>query len=329
MITKKPPTKPPIKDEMLRTLVQVARLYYERDLSQQAIADKLGVSRSLIAKYLLQSKEQGIVKIQVIDPSERSDELADMFAERFDLQYVEVVPNTHASAALTLQAVAGAAANYYADHVQDGEVTGLAWGRSIKSLVDQLPDREIVADNLGVIPLLGESSNPRLHSRMNALVEQMADAVAAEPRFLFYPVTVESKGLHNRIVKEPALVEINESWDSMDWVFLGIGATPPTAGMAVYVPENALPRLEREGAVGDVCCRYFDADGEFVRSPFENQIIGVSVDQLRSAGRVVAVVAGNEKARAVLGALKTGLIETLFIDQALARAVLDRMDDEE
>lgn len=319
--------KQAIKDDKLRTIVQVARLYYERDMSQQAIADKLGVSRSLIARYLQQSKELGIVKVQVSDPRESSGDLSEKLRMRFDLEHVEVLPNAHASPALTLQDAAHAAASYFADNVQDGEQVGLAWGRSIKSFVDQLPGQKITATDVGVTPLMGESSNPRLYSRMNELVEQMAGTVSAEPRFLFYPVMVDSKSLYLRIIQEPALVEVDRAWDALDWAFVGIGATPPTEGMAVYVAEQHLPALQKTAATGDICCHYFDEDGRYVKTPFRERIIGASIEQLERAELVVAVATGKEKVRAVRGALNTGLIGALFVDQALAEAVLDGIDD--
>jgi len=59
--------KKSIENHMRGTLVQVARLYHEGGLSQQEIADRLGVSRSLIAQYLQRAKEAGIVRIQIVD----------------------------------------------------------------------------------------------------------------------------------------------------------------------------------------------------------------------------------------------------------------------
>ena len=56
------------KSQMRSTLVQVAHLYYNENLSQQKIADYLGVSRSLIAQYLQNARETGIVRIQICDP---------------------------------------------------------------------------------------------------------------------------------------------------------------------------------------------------------------------------------------------------------------------
>jgi len=57
------------------TLVQVANLYYKENLSQQKIADRVGVSRSLIAQYLQRARETGVVKIHISDPDNACENL--------------------------------------------------------------------------------------------------------------------------------------------------------------------------------------------------------------------------------------------------------------
>ena len=61
---------------LIATLVQVARMYYDQELSQQQIADKLGISRSSIALYLRKAREQQIVKIEIKDPQDTCEDLA-------------------------------------------------------------------------------------------------------------------------------------------------------------------------------------------------------------------------------------------------------------
>ncbi len=56
-------------------LVQVANLYYNENLSQQKIADRVGVSRSLIAQYLQRARETGVVKIHISDPDNACENL--------------------------------------------------------------------------------------------------------------------------------------------------------------------------------------------------------------------------------------------------------------
>ena len=110
-----------MKKDILHTIVQVARLYYEQDLSQQEIADKLRVSRSLIAKYLIQAREEGVVEIRVIDPAESNENLSQVIKDQYGLQYAAVVPSSHKFHTLTLQAVGSTAAKFLAKHIEDGD----------------------------------------------------------------------------------------------------------------------------------------------------------------------------------------------------------------
>ncbi len=72
----KQPAKKLDESNVRRTLVQVARLYYEENLSQQEIADRLGVSRSLIAQYIQRARDAGIIHIQIIDQDDSCADLA-------------------------------------------------------------------------------------------------------------------------------------------------------------------------------------------------------------------------------------------------------------
>src|SRR3989440_3912667 len=55
-----------------------ARLYYEDELSQQQIAERLGVSRTTVSRLLQMARDEHIVRIQVVEPTDvvtLSDEL--------------------------------------------------------------------------------------------------------------------------------------------------------------------------------------------------------------------------------------------------------------
>ena len=58
-------------------------------------------------------------------------------------------------------------------------------------------------------------------------------------------------------------------------------------------------------------------------------MIAANAEQLRAAGSLVAVACGEDKAVAVLGALRTGLVSTLFIDQAMAEKILAGLSAQE
>ena len=59
----------PTNDE-LPLLVKVARFYYEDGLNQDAITERLGLSRSKVSRLMAQARESGVVQITVIEPDD-------------------------------------------------------------------------------------------------------------------------------------------------------------------------------------------------------------------------------------------------------------------
>ncbi len=302
------------------TLVQVARLYYEEDLSQQEIATSLGVSRSLIALYLQNAREAGIVRIQVVDPTNTCTSLGAALQKKTGVKQITVIPNPRGAQSLTLRAVAGAAAVHLAEKLRDGDTLGLAWGRTTAAVADQLDATQ--ARRVAAVPLMGESGHSGLHSQMNQLVMEAAQRLEAEAHFLSLPMVLSSAKLRNALVQEAGISDIIDQWDRIELACMGIGVVPPVPGMVVYIGDEYLPRMIEDGAVGDMCGIYFDRDGRIIKSGLENRMIAASVEQLQAAGSLMAVACGEDKAVAVLGAMRTGLISTLFIDQAMAERIL-------
>ncbi len=301
------------------TLVQVARLYYEENLSQQEVADRLGVSRSLIALYLQNAREAGIVRIQIVDPTNTCTSLAAFLKKQTGVGGITVIPNPRGSQTLSLRAVAEAAATHLAENLEDGDTLGLAWGRTTTAVVDLLDSTR--ARRVDVLPLLGESGHSGLHSQMNQMVMRAAQRLGAKPHFLSLPMVLSSAKLRNALVKETGISEVIEQWEQIDLACMGIGVVPPVPGMVVHIGDEHLPRLIEDGAVGDMCGIYYNIEGRIIRSGIEDRMIAASIEQLQAAGALVAVACGEDKAVAVLGALRTGLISSLFIDQAMAEQI--------
>lgn len=303
------------------TLVQVARLYYEESLSQQEIADRLEVSRTLITLFLQNAREAGIVRVHIVDPTNSCIELAAALKKKTGVKHISVIPNPRGSQILSLRAVAVSAAEYLSENLKDGATLGLAWGRTTTMVTDLLnPTR---ARQIDVVPLLGESGHSGLHSQMSQLVMHAAQRLEAKAHFLSLPMIVSSAALRNTLVKEAGIRDVIAKWDRIDFACAGIGVAPPVPGMVVYIGENVLPRLIHDGAVGDICGIYYDRDGRIIQSGLEDRMIASSIEQLRAAGSLIAVACGHDKAVAVLGAMRTGLVSTLFIDQSMAERILD------
>ncbi len=308
------------KEDLVATLVQVAHLYYDENLSQQEIADRLTVSRSSIAQYLQQARDRGIVRIEVVNPTNTCENMALEIQDRTNLNRVFVVPSMHKYHDLTMRAIAGAASTYLEKTLVDSDILGIAWGRTITRIVQLLAPS--IPRDIDVVPLMGERGYTGTYSQINQIVLQAAKSFSAHPYFLLAPMFVGSKQLRDDLLHDPAVSMVVERWDKLTTAVIGIGAVPPQPGSIVYVGTKYMRQMQEQGAVGDICGRHFDNDGNLIEAEFYDRMISISLDQLRKINRVIAVAGGIEKSHAVMAAMRTKIFSVLFIDETLAENLL-------
>ena len=83
-----------------------------------------------------------------------------------------------------------------------------------------------------------------------------------------------------------------------------------------------LDELRQLGAVGDVCLRYFDADGNPIQSVLNDRVIGMDLEQLRKIKRCVGVAGGKRKVAAIRGAMRGRYINVLITDVNTANELI-------
>ena len=110
-------------------MAEVARLYYVRDLTQQQIAKRLGVSRFKVLRLLEQARAEGVVRFEIDEPVPVLDDLSAELEQRFGLETALVVEDD----------VARAAAHLLPGLLRPRDVLGVAWGRRLQLVVEQLP----------------------------------------------------------------------------------------------------------------------------------------------------------------------------------------------
>ncbi|MBR2800663.1 MAG: hypothetical protein IKE04_07270, partial [Oscillospiraceae bacterium] len=79
---------------------------------------------------------------------------------------------------------------------------------------------------------------------------------------------------------------------------------------------NALTEMK---AVGRILAHYFDAYGRII-SPVSDSTLQASIKQLRQTN-VTAVCSNQVKPQAVIGALRTGIVDNLVLPYSLAETV--------
>jgi len=308
--------------EELQQMTQAARLYYEDDLTQQQIAKELGISRPAVSRLLTQARREGIVQITIIDPFATFGELAAQLVETFNLRQAVVVAGEGLSNDLLRHRLGFAAAEYLRRTLGDGDKVGIGWGRTLYAVVEALgPERQI---EIQVLPLLGGLGQISPSFQVNDLARRMAEAFGGTWRPLYAPALINDPAAYQALSNVTDVEAVTQSWSNLDMALIGIGQFPlhhqASMSFTASMGDAPLLELERRGATGDLCGRFFDAQGR--QCLFEPGIIGISLEQLKALDHVIGVAGGEEKVTAILGALRGGCLNVLVTDTVTAKAML-------
>lgn len=301
-------------------MAKVADLYYLRDLTQQEIADRLGLSRPTVSRLLRRSRAAGIVRIEVVPPDAAHHTLERELEQRFGLREVIVVAGQ--GEAQTTQASLGrAAARFLERTVKRGTTIGVSWGTTLRAVVDHLRQKPLRPT---VVPLVGGVGqiSPRIHA--NDVARAIADAFGGRVHLLHAPAIVASRRVQQALVRDSEIARVLALARRVTLALVGIGALVPSSTLvrSGYFSADDLLALRRRGAIGDICTRLFAYDGTPLDGELDRRILAVELRDLRRIPTVVAVAGSAAKAEAIRGALAGRLVDVLVTDHLAAREIL-------
>lgn len=200
-----------------------------------------------------------------------------------------------------------------------------SWSATLLATVNRMRDsRRQVADS--VIQVIGGVGEAQAQVQATHLTEQLAEMTGAKPVFLPAPGFVSSPGLRQAILEEPYVKQASEAWRDLSILLAGIGSLEPSpllrqSGNAI--PQEDQADLLRLNAIGDVCLRFFDENGQAVDSKIDDRIVGIPTDLLRSVPRRIGVAGGVRKHSAIRAALRGEWVNVLVTDTGTAEALLN------
>ena len=103
-------------------LVQASRLYYELGETQNAIAERLGVTRPQVSRLLKRARAAGIVEIRIVARTTAESPAGDQLRRTYDLETVHLAPTLTGPEDLTRRMVGRLAAQVLHDKVRDGMI---------------------------------------------------------------------------------------------------------------------------------------------------------------------------------------------------------------
>ena len=112
-------------------LVRVAELYYEQGMSQQNIAELLGLSRPTVSRLLEEARACGVVEITVHSPLRKDPVLSARLRRELGLRDAVVLSGSY-DYDQALRRCAQAAGEVFRAVLENGMTVGISWGRALR-----------------------------------------------------------------------------------------------------------------------------------------------------------------------------------------------------
>jgi len=297
----------------------VARKFYLEQKTKSQIAKELGISRFKVARLLNAALEEGIVIIAIHDQDEINTMLAEQVRQAYGLNTVLVLDGPDMPTASLVKPLGRLVADYLNEILSDGQLLGVAWGRTLVAAAEaltHLPKVDVV--QVGGSPIeLDLSQNP------TQLVHLFAQMSGGTPYPLFGPMWVVDSDLKNRLLHEPAVAKAMSRYDEIDVLALGIGSWKPAASCLCFgFPDDWREEALRHHVQADLCATLIDHHGAVVTSRLDETGLCLSTEQLRKVPERIGIGGGVEKLEAVRAVLKGKWLTTLITDATVARGLL-------
>lgn len=306
----------------LRLMTKIARLYYEEGRRQSEIAARLDLSQATVSRLLKRAQDEQIVRIRISPPPGIYSELEAALQARYDLKDVVVVDCEHEDDEQEIVRNLGIAAAFYIETtLKRGEIIGISsWSETLLAMVDAMHPLSQAGESQ-VVQILGGIGNPAAEVHANHLTTRIANLVGSSAHFLSAPGVVGSAEARRVLLSDSFISQTVAFFDRIQVALVGIGAVTPSKLLAssgnVFSPQE-IDLLAQQGAVGDICLRFFNSHGMPVVTELDERVISITLEQLRKVDRCVGIAGGRRKHCAIRGALEGEWINVLFTDHFTA-----------
>ncbi|MET1027053.1 MAG: sugar-binding transcriptional regulator [Dongiaceae bacterium] len=301
-------------------IIQAAWLYYHDNLTQQEIADILGVSRATVINYLNAARDQHVVSVSVKPEAMNTVSLAQELCGQFGLEDALIVPDDGGHGNL-IDRIGAAAAHYLGHTCQSDDIIGVAWGRTVLAMSKLIPPT--AETDLRVVQIVGSML---LDDGTSAEVctANIAYRLGAVCVNLHLPALLSSRTLRDALMAEPMVADQFDLIRRCSQVYFGICTLERDSlvyNSGLTTPQSSVTYQEG-GAVGVIAGRFYDRTGLPVLAEIDERRIGITLQELKSIPKRIAVAGGAEKVKPILAALVGGYATTLITDEKTARGVL-------
>jgi DNA-binding transcriptional regulator LsrR (DeoR family) len=296
-------------------------MYFIEQMTQNEIAEVLGVGRVTIVRMLAEARARNEVKIAIESELSELVKLERALEKTFGIQQAFVAPLSTPEAD-PIPAIAAKTGAYLSEAMKSGMRVGVGWGRTLFSTLSFITPKSL--SDFKVISLLGGVGVARQINPAE-FAWRFAQTFQGEGYLIPAPAVVDSVETKIALIERCGLQDIFRMTDDLDAVLLSIGGirSATTFYRGGYLKEAQREELIARGTVGDLLFHPFDINGQIVDHPINGVVMSVDVERLRRAPLRILTSGGPEKIEALLGAMNLIAPTVLITDEESARRVLE------
>lgn len=308
--------------EKTQLLVNISKMYYELNFSQQEISDKAGLSRTYISKLLNEARERGIVEIRIIDPIKAENPLEESLRRQYGLKKAIVIP-VHDSDPALLDKLGKAAAEYLNMILCGDDIIGVGWGETLHAFSKAVIRREDLK-NIQVVQLCGGVTKMNQDSYVSDIPRNIARHLGGSCHLIPLPAVLESVTARNAVMKDRNITEVLHlaRQATIAVITVGVFANDNVFVSSGYFREDEIGQLIKMGAVGDICSHIINERCEICDPQLEKRTVSVTLEDLTGIPAKLCIAAGIRKLPSLAAALSAGCINILVTNEKTAEDLL-------
>jgi DNA-binding transcriptional regulator LsrR (DeoR family) len=305
-------------------LAQVAAMYYVEEMTQDAIAVQLGLSRVKIYRLLKHARAEQVIQFTVNWPVQRAPELEPRLCGGFGLREALVLKPGTSDRTHALARVGQLGARFLEQALRDSMTLTVCLGRSTYEVIHAV--RPGFQGHVNVVQAVGSIAlaTPELDSA--SLTRELAAKLSGAAHYLSAPMVVDSSAAADMLRSQRDIHRSLEMARQADVALVGVGNLDPATSefaKAGYLSTDDLTQIKLSGGIGDMSGQIFTIGGAAYTGGFNERVIGLRLEDLRTIPTVMSIAIGAAKTPAILGALRTGVIDVFCTDLDTATAVLE------
>lgn len=307
-------------------LTRLATLYYVDGQTQDELSKRFGISRATVGRMLKRAQDLGIVEIRVQHHPTLTVDLERELVRRFGISRA-LLSVDHQDTDKQRAILAGLVATYLERNLGDGAIVAVGMGRNVSAVSEHAMSatrrQATFVCAIGGSYRGGETMNP------DHICRRLAARFGGESETLYAPAMVGDVEIRRALYENDTVRQALDKARRADVALVGIGDMSEDSNMVRmgWFSAQEITEAKRVGTVGDMMgYDFIDIHGQPAMTPIQGRVVGLNANDLRRIPNVIAIAAEASKVTAMLGALRTGTIDTLATTASNAMAVL-HLDD--